>query len=243
MAFRPKPIPTLISLAALIVLIGLGVWQLQRLTWKETLIDRLQSRAEMSAESLPPGDLDLEEWEFRRVTLVGQFLHDQEMHLLNRSLNGNPGLHIITPFRRTDVPDAPLVLVDRGWVPFDAKDPSTRKEGLITGEVTVEGIVRFQRPITGLQRVFLPENEPDRNMWYSVDVPEMESVRGEPFANFYVVDGNDAVPGGYPVGHQWTLNIRNDHLQYALTWFALAVGLLVIYVISQRRGDDGTDEA
>ena len=236
--FRPKLLPTLFTIPALIALIGLGVWQLRRLEWKETLIDRLQSRAEAAPESLPPGDLNIAEWEFRRVTLTGHFLHEDELHLLNRSLNGNPGLHVITPFRRTDVTHAPAVLVDRGWVPFALKDKKTRKDGLIGGEVVVEGIVRFQRPITGLQRVFLPENEPANNMWYSIDAAQMSVQTGYPVTNYYVVDGNTDVPGTYPVGRQWTLDVRNDHLQYAITWFSLAAALAVIYVLFHRQRKD-----
>jgi surfeit locus 1 family protein len=238
MAFRPKLVPTLITIPALITLIGLGVWQLQRMEWKGDLIDRLQTRSDAAAEALPPGTLELDEWEFRRVALTGTFVHEDELHLLNRSLKGNPGLHVITPFRRSDVPGNPIVLVNRGWVPFDLKERDTRARGLTDGEVRIEGIIRFQRPITGLQRVFLPENEPDRNVWYSVDTDQMADQIGSELPNFYILDGNEDVPGLYPVGKQWRLDIRNDHLQYALTWFGLALGLLVIYIVYHRRPED-----
>lgn len=237
MTFRPKLVPTLITIPSLIILMALGIWQLQRLEWKETLIDRLQSRAEAAPESLPPGALAIDEWEFRRVTLTGHFLHDQELHVLNRSLNGNPGLHVFTPLRRTDVPDGSVVLVNRGWVPFDRKEIEARPDGLTTGEVTVNGIVRFQRPMTSLQATFTPENDPAKNMWYSISLPQMAETAAMPLTNYYIVDGNDAVPGLFPVGRQWTLDIRNDHLQYAITWFGLALGLLVIYVLYHRQPD------
>lgn len=241
MPFKPKLIPTLFTIPAMIALLTLGIWQLQRLEWKETLIDRLQTRVEADAIALPLGALDLEEWEFRRVTLTGQFQHDREVHLLNRSLNGNPGLHVLTPLQRADDPDGPLVLVNRGWVPFDRKDQSNRAEGLVDGQVTVNGIVRFQRPITGLQRVFLPLNEPANNIWYSADSDEITTALGTPVENFYVVDGNDAVPGTYPVGKQWSVEIRNDHLSYAITWFLLAAALAVIYVLYHRPQNGETD--
>ncbi len=234
MASRFKLIPTLITLPALVTLIALGVWQLQRLEWKQDLIDKLQSRSTAVPEVLPKGDLALEDWEFLRVTMMGEFLHEDEMHLLNRSLNGNPGLHVITPFRRSDVEGGPVVLVNRGWVPFELKDPATRPDGLVEGEVAIEGIIRFQRPITGLQRVFLPQNEPGKNVWYAIDHDEMSAQIGSDIANYYIVDGNDAVPGLYPVGKQWTLDIRNDHLNYALTWFFLAIALAVIFWIYHR---------
>ncbi|MBP5858510.1 SURF1 family protein [Marivibrio halodurans] len=234
MAFRPKLIPTLFTLPALVVLIALGVWQLQRLGWKEDLIDKLQSRSVAEVVQLPTGSLDREAWEYRRVRVTGRFHHDEEMHLLNRSLNGNPGLHVLTPMTRTDVAGEPTILVNRGWVPFDRKDPETRPEGQLEGEVTVEGILRFPREVTGLQRVFLPENEPDNNMWYDANIGQMSTRIGADLPNYYLVDGREETPGLYPVGKQWRLDIRNDHLQYALTWFFLAGALAVIYVLYHR---------
>ncbi|MDF1750942.1 MAG: SURF1 family protein, partial [Alphaproteobacteria bacterium] len=191
MFMRLKLIPTLFTIPALITLVWLGVWQLQRMEWKEDLISKLQERSVEAAETLPTGDLMIEDWEFKHVKMTGRFLNEEEMFLLNRSLNGNPGLHIITPFQRDDVPNAPIVLVNRGWVPFEMREQSTREAGLIDGETTVTGIVRFQRPITGLQHVFLPENEPDRNMWYSINSSQMGEQIGVSVPNYYVVDGHD----------------------------------------------------
>jgi surfeit locus 1 family protein len=233
---RLKLIPTLMAIPAFLALIALGVWQLQRLEWKETLIDRLQTRAEAPPESLPPrGELPIEEWEFRRVTVTGHFLHEHEFHLLNRSLNGNPGVHVLTPLRRTDVTSAPPVLINSGWVPLEGKDKTLREEGLVQGEVTVEGIVRFQRPMTWIQSAVLPEHEPQNNMWYAIDRDRMAEESGLELAEFYIVDGNTDVPGTYPVGKQWTLDIRNDHLQYAITWFLMAGALAVIFVLYHRQ--------
>lgn len=237
MAFKPKLVPTLFTIPALIALLGLGIWQLQRMEWKETLLDRLQSRAETAAVDLPAGPLSEGEWEFRRVEMTGRFRHDDELHLLNRSLNGNPGLHVFTPFERTDMPGK-TVLVNRGWVPFERKDKNLREQGLIEGEVTVNGILRFEKPVTTLQRVFLPENEPQNNIWYAFNHEQMGREIEAEVPDYYVVDGNESVPGTYPVGRQWSLDIRNDHLQYALTWFSLAIALAVIYVLFHRRKEE-----
>ena len=178
MLSRLKLVPTLITIPSLIILVWLGVWQLQRMDWKADLITKLQERSTMAAETLPPGDLSIDDMEFRQVKMTGRFLNEAEMFLLNRSLNGNPGLHVITPFQRDDVPGAPVILVNRGWVPFDKKEQSTREEGLVDGQTTVNGIVRFQRPITGLQHVFLPENEPERNIGIRSTVPKWATRLG-----------------------------------------------------------------
>lgn len=243
MPFRPKLIPTLITIPALITLVWLGVWQLQRLAWKEDLIEKLQSRAVAEAVQLPTGALDMEAWEYRKVRAEGVFQHEEEFFLLNRSLNGNPGIHVLTPLKRTDVEGDQTILVNRGWVPFDKRERETREEGLIEGVVAVEGILRFPREVTGLQRVFLPENEPQNNMWYDPNIDQMESELGAELPNFYLVDGRDETPGLYPVARQWRLDIRNDHLQYALTWFFLAIALAVIYVVYHKRPTGGDKSA
>ncbi|MEQ8602411.1 MAG: SURF1 family protein [Marivibrio sp.] len=244
MPFRPKLIPTLFTIPSVIVLVWLGVWQLQRLEWKEELIDKLQSRAVAEAVDLPATPaLDREEWEYRKVEAEGVFLHEEEFYLLNRSLNGNPGIHVLTPLKRTDVDGEQTILVNRGWVPFDKRERETREQGLIDGAVTVEGILRFPREVTGLQRVFLPENEPQNNMWYDPNLDQMEAELAAELPNYYLVDGRDETPGLYPVSRQWRLDIRNDHLQYALTWFFLAIALAVIYVVYHRRPRGGDKTA
>lgn len=232
MAFRPKFWPTLFTVPALIVLMVLGTWQVQRLQWKETLIEKLQTRSTSAPVSLDKSPRDLDQLEFQRVTVKGRFDHRFEFHLVNRSLNGNPGVHVLTPFIRADGGGA--LLVNRGWVPFDKKPVSARADGQIAGPVTLTGIVRL---VKGPGR-FTPDNDPETNHWFFIDPAAKSAASGHRFpAGFYLLDGNRKVPGGFPVGHQWTLDIRNDHLQYAITWYALAVVLLVIFVLFHRKQD------
>ncbi|MBE89636.1 MAG: surfeit locus 1 family protein [Rhodospirillaceae bacterium] len=230
MAFRPKLVPTLFTIPALIALLALGSWQVQRLYWKDALIDKLQSRASAAAIELSANPEDLDALEYKRISVEGQFDHANEFHLVNRSLNGNPGVHIITPLIRANGDVA--LLVNRGWVPFDKKSPSQRVNGQITGSVKVEGIVRLVKG-PGL---FTPKNEPKKNFWFFIDPPTMGRLaKLSVQSRYYLVDGNKAVPGGFPIGRQWTLKIRNDHLHYAITWYALAIALLAIYVLYHRK--------
>lgn len=230
MTFRPTFWPTLFTVPALIVLVALGFWQLQRLHWKDDLITKLNDRATAAAVDLPAGALGApDEWQFRRVRVAGVFAHDKETHLLNRSLRGNPGVHVMTPLVRSDGGGA--VLVDRGWVPFERRDPKDRAAGQVGGTVVVEGILRLESG----QGNFVPDNEPVKNAWFFVDTQAVGRHTGiEVAPGYYIVSGDDAVPGGFPVGRQWRLDIRNDHLQYAITWFSLAVALLVIYLLYIR---------
>jgi surfeit locus 1 family protein len=223
--FRPTFWPTLISLPALIVLLGLGTWQMQRLAWKEGIIRAFSERISADPLTGAPSGRPLEEIEYRRVRLSGRYINDREMFLAGRTFNGRGGWAILTPFR-TD--DGALVVVDRGWVPLDRKDPRTRPQSLIEGPTTVEGIIR--RP--NLRTYFTPENEPDKNLWFSADVEAMARKADLGPVRPYLVEGlRQLIPGGFPVGGEIQVALRNDHLQYAITWYSLAIALVVIYVL------------
>lgn len=230
MAFRPALWPTLFTIPALIALVVLGLWQVQRLHWKADLIEKLQTRSTSAAVAPPGPSDDLAKFEFQRVAVTGRFRHDRELYLVGRSLRGSPGFHVMTPLERTD--GAPAVMVNRGWVPFDKQDPAKRAEGQVAGPVTIEGIVRLQRP----PGWFTPDDDPKKNNWFTVNSEKMAQETGVPLAGgFYVVADMSDTPGNFPVGRQWRLDIRNNHLEYAITWFALAAALLVIYLLYHRK--------
>ena len=133
----------------------------------------------------------------------------------------------MTPVR-TD--DGRVVLFDRGFVPQEQKDPARRAQGQLAGTVELTGIVRRNQE----QRQFAPDNAPDRNVWFHVDVPLMRSMAGgkpDPKLDTFFLEA-DATPnpGGVPVGGQTRLDIPNDHLQYAITWFLIAAALAGVYL-------------
>ena len=228
--FRPTLWPTLISVPAFMVLVGLCVWQVQRLYWKQELISERQTRVAAEPIALPApsgqsGGADLAGIEFRRVRLEGAFAHDKEMFLGARSLNGNAGYQVLTPFVLSG---GGIVLVNRGWIPVERKPPNSRPEGQVTGTQTLDGIVRLAHGKAWMQ----PDNEPDRNMWFYVDLPAMAAASAVDFRTDLYVDAGPAEnPGKYPVGGQTRIELPNDHLQYAITWGLLAVALAVIYVL------------
>jgi surfeit locus 1 family protein len=223
--FRPTLWPTLISVPAVIVMIGLCVWQVQRLHWKEGLIAERTSRVAAEPISLPSVGTDPAAVEYRRVRLEGTFHHDRELFLGARSLNGNVGYHILTPFALTG---GGAVLVDRGWVPIERKAPESRAEGQLAGAQTLDGIVRLARGKAWMQ----PDNEPQSNVWFFVDLPAMAAGTGIDLRTDLYIDAGPAEnPGKYPVGGQTRIELPNDHLQYAITWGLLAAALAVIYVL------------
>ncbi|MDP6390227.1 MAG: SURF1 family protein [Alphaproteobacteria bacterium] len=230
MRFHPTLWPTVFTIPALIALLALGTWQVERLGWKQELIDRLQARSAGPAVDLPVGIDNAAEWEFRNVRLKGRYLHDKELYLLGRSRSGEAGVHVLTPLVRDG--RRGVVLVDRGWVPPKHKDPATRAKGQIAGTVAVEGLVRIAKP----PGFFTPDNDPGKNLWFFFDPVPMAAAAGlGSLPAYYVLSNDDKLPGGLPKGRQWRLDIRNDHLEYAITWYSFAVALLVIYVVYHRQ--------
>jgi surfeit locus 1 family protein len=236
MHFRPTFWPTMFTLPALVVLLGLGTWQLERLQWKEGLIAERTARTTAAPIGLPePGarlsPAALADLDYRRAQATGQFLHDREMYLAARTMQGAVGYQVVTPLKRAD---GSFLLVNRGWVPDDRKDPATRPDGQVSGTVAVEGAIR----IPGRQHWLQPDNEPAKNLWFWSDLAAMAGHAAIPpdrLVPVFLEAGAAPNPDGLPIGGQTRVNLPNDHLQYAITWFALAVGLAVIYVVYHLR--------
>jgi surfeit locus 1 family protein len=234
-SFRPRFWPTVITIPAVLCMLALCVWQVQRMYWKDALIAERQERSAAAEIPLPPMGADISAAEFRRVTLNGRFDHDREFYLAARSQNGNVGYWVVTPLVLGDGGGA--VLVNRGWVPNEKKAPETRAEGQLAGDVTFDGIVRQPQR----QSWFQPANEPKNNVWFYLDPAEMAASSGLPVRQDLYLDAvKTDVPGGFPLGGQTRITLPNDHLQYAITWGSLALALAVIYFISSYNGGKGT---
>ncbi|WP_374654511.1 SURF1 family protein [Dongia sp.] len=225
-AFRPGLWPTLFTVPAVLFMLALCVWQVQRLYWKEGLIAARVERTTAAPVALPPVGSDLAEVEFRRVALDGRFDHAHEFYMPARSQNGNVGYWIVTPFLPADGTQA--LLVNRGWVPEEKRDAAARPGGQFANAVAFDGIVRLPQ----VQGWFQPDNEPAKNRWFYLAPAEMAAASGLAFRDDLYLDAvKTEIPGNYPLGGQTRIQMPNDHLQYAITWGALALALAVIYAI------------
>jgi surfeit locus 1 family protein len=232
--FRPTLWPTLITVPAVLVMLALGTWQVQRLNWKTEIIDRFEAQAAAAPIAAPQTIDDIEEMRFARVHAQGHFLHDKELLLTGRSFKGSTGFHLVTPLQRMD---GGVLLVNRGWVPSKYKSAKRRPQTLVEGLVTVEGIVHQDRS----KGYFVPENEPGREIWLTVHTQEIAKVRGlENVANYYVDELERTEGSRLPIGAKLVVSVRNEHLSYIVIWFSLALALSVIYVIYhyQPENDD-----
>jgi surfeit locus 1 family protein len=234
---RGLVVPAIFTLIGLALLIGLGVWQLERKAWKEALIDALARRMSAAPAPLPPPErwasLDAAHDEFTRVAFRAAFENDQEALVFAGASAFRPdvtgtGYWAFTPAR---LAGGVRVVVNRGFVPEANKDPATRAAGHLAGPVDIVGVLRW--PEHG--GWFTPAGEPARNLWFARDHLAIAAAKGwGNVAPFYVEQEAPVPPGGDPLPGKLVVNLPNNHLQYALTWFGLAAVLAAVFAAFVR---------
>jgi surfeit locus 1 family protein len=246
-----------VALVLVGIFLALGTWQVQRRAWKLDLIARVEQRVGAAPVAAPgPGrraQVNRDDDEYRHVAVTGTFLNDRET-LVQAVTELGPGFWLLTPLRLTD---GRTVLVNRGFVPPTARDPAARGAPAPTGTVTVTGLLRLTEPGGG----FLRDNDPAAGRWYSRDVRAIAASRGLADVAPYFIDA-DAGPTwpvsdgaaapksakrSWPVGGLTVVRFPNNHLVYAVTWYALALmtafGAAHVLRDERRRGRTGENDA
>ncbi len=233
--FRPRLVPTLVTVPVVLLCVALGVWQFERLEWKRGLIAEREAALAASATPMPQTLAEARALEFHRVFDAGVFLHDKEILVNAIGPQGDAGFDVLTPLREGG---GRIVFVNRGFVPTELKDPATRRAGEPAGTVRVAGLLRL--PPDRKPNWFVPDNRPDLDSWFWVELGAISAADGlSQVAPSYIDADATPNPGLWPQGRASLPALPNDHLQYAITWFSLAVAALVIYLLSQRRGAKG----
>jgi surfeit locus 1 family protein len=224
-------IPAVLAFA---VLVALGTWQIHRKAWKEDLIATLTERLAAPPAALPAPSrwprLDRESDECRRVRFSATFDHSKEALVYAAASAFRPdvtgrGYWIFTPAR---LADGAFVIVNRGFVPDDRKDAVSRADGQITGPVEIVGALRWPEA----RNWFSPADDPAHNLWFVRDPLAMAAAKGvSPAAPFYVEQESPVPPGGWPQPGKLIVQLRNEHLQYAVTWYGLALVLVVVFAV------------
>ncbi|MBZ9674152.1 SURF1 family protein [Mesorhizobium sp. ES1-1] len=225
-----------LGLMLLAILLALGTWQVQRLQWKEALLQTIDQRthsaprplADVERQFAASGDVD-----YTPVTVSGTFLHAAERHFYS-TWEGEAGFNVYTPLA---LDDGRFVLINRGFIPYDLKDSAKRPKGQVTGRVTVTGLAR--NPLPGKPSIMLPDNDVAKNIFYWKDRDLMAASAGLP-AGFTLVpifiDADKTTnPGGLPIGGVTIIDLPNSHLQYAMTWYGLAAALAAVLILRLRR--------
>ncbi|MGV1783647.1 MULTISPECIES: SURF1 family protein [Agrobacterium] len=215
-------------LLALAILLGLGTWQVKRLYWKEALIADIEARRNASPATLSQIEVIAKsggEIEYRRVNVSGVFDHARERHFF-ATHQGRTGYYIYTPL---SLADGRILFVNRGFVPFEMKEATKRPEGQIAGEVEIKGLARA--PLVAKPSSLLPDNDIAKNIFYWKDLAAMASSTDIPpnrLVNLFVDADDTPNPGGWPQGGVTLIDLPNNHLQYAITWYGLAAALVIV---------------
>lgn len=221
--------------AALAVLLALGTWQVQRLIWKENLLAAIEQRSQAEPVGLPEIESALaasEPIEYRTAFADGRFRNAGEQHFF-ATFNGQSGFYVYTPL---ELADGRFLFVNRGFVPYDLKEPATRPESLLEGEQRINGLAREkleQKP-----SMVVPDNDEQANIYYWKDLDLMAARAGLPADKvlpFFLDADATPVPGGLPRGGVTVIDLPNNHLQYAITWYGLALALVAVSLFAWLR--------
>lgn len=217
---------TIMSLLGICILCALGLWQLQRMEWKNGLQQAIKAEYEKDAATLliTPENLE-KDFEFKRGTLRGTYNFNRQIMIGPRVYEGLPGQHLLAAF---ELEDGSFLLVNRGWVP-QSWNPAQEEGNRQDQTTSITGLLR--KP--SASNPFSPENRPDKNQWYRIDfsqiarVLEIEKIR--PYV-LYPETHNESWTE-YPVIQPERPELNNNHLYYAIFWFMMAGTLMTIYLL------------
>ncbi len=222
---------TVAALIGVAILLSLGTWQLQRKAWKENLITTLTARIHQAPQALPPRaqwpQLDEAGSEYARVRFTATFLPGEAFVYtagspLRTDVTGQ-GFWVFAPAR---LADGVTVLVNRGFVPTDRKDAATRAQGALSGPVDIVGYIRWPES----RGMFAPADDVKANVFFARDLTAMAAVHNwTADAPFYVDQEGPVPPGGLPKPGPIDIKLPNNHGQYVVTWYGLALALIGVY--------------
>ena len=232
--FQFRPVLTIVVGICMTILVWLGVWQVQRLSWKQDLVQKIEARIDAPAILLADA---AERWragedmEYTPVKVQGRFDHHHAAHIFG-TLDGVAGQYIFSPLMvgGGDQQTAGIVYVNRGFAPQSVVDGLAETAALPNKILSVEGLFRTAEHRTGMAKVFRPEDMPEKNQFYTRDPMLFAANSGLSASPFYI--DSFAVAGtNWPKGGTTRLSFRNNHLDYALTWFGLAGVLLAVWLV------------
>ena len=201
----------------ILVFIGLGTWQIIGLNWKNNLILEIENSLKN-----PPVELAQSNKEnFLKIKTSGSVDFDKQIYLYNLNESGTPGFEVINPITIENK----NFLVNRGWIPFEKKDAD---ELFKFDENNIVGTLKAQVR----KNIFKPDNDIEENYWFSLDRDDILEFTGKKFSNYIIyLDGNYQSPKPKKI----TANISNNHKKYAITWFSLAISILLLYLYFRKK--------
>ena len=201
----------------ILVFISLGTWQLIRLNWKNNLILEIENSLKN-----PPVELSQSSEEnYLKIKTSGVIDFEKQIYLYNLNDSGEPGFEVINPI----LIDGENYLINRGWIPFEKKDSS---EINIFDQNNIIGTLKAQ----GRKNIFKPDNDIKENYWFSLNREDILKFTNKKFSKYIIyLDGNYKLP----IPKKITTNIPNNHKKYAMTWFSLAISILLLYLYFRKK--------
>ena len=201
----------------ILIFISLGSWQIVRLNWKNNLILEIENSLKN-----PPVELTQSNKEnYLKIKTSGSIDFDKQIYLYNLNDKGAPGFEVINPI----LIDNKNYLINRGWIPFEKKGS---KEINFFDENNIVGTLKLQ----GKKNIFKPNNDIEENYWFSLNRDDILKFTGKEFSEYLIyLGGNYELPKPKKI----TANISNNHKKYAITWFSLAISILLLYLYFRKK--------
>ena len=201
----------------ILVFISLGSWQIIRLNWKNNLILEIENSLKKPPVELTQSNIE----NYLKIKTSGIIDFDKQIYLYNLNDTGTPGFEVINPIFINNE----NYLINRGWIPFEKKNT---QEIEIFDEKNIIGTLKLQ----SRNNIFKPDNDIKENYWFSLNREDILKFTGKEFSKYIIyLDGNYQVPKPKKI----TANISNNHLKYALTWFSLAISILLLYLYFRKK--------
>ena len=199
------------------IFIALGSWQIIRLNWKNNLILEIENSLKNPPVELSKNNLE----NYLKIKTKGSINFEKQIYLYNLNEEGTPGFEVINPLKADNI----NFLVNRGWIPFNKKGT---KEIFEFDKDNIIGTLKLQ----GRKNIFKPENDIDKNYWFSLDRQDILKFTGQEYSQYIIyLDGNYK----FPKPKKITANISNNHKKYAITWFSLAISILLLYLYFRKK--------
>ena len=201
----------------ILVFIALGTWQIIRLGWKNNLILEIENSLKN-----PPVELtQSNKVNYLKIKTSGSVDFEKQIYLYNLNDSGTPGFEVLNPISI----DGENYLLNRGWIPFEKKDTP---EINIIDQTNIIGTIKIQ----GRKNIFKPDNDLKENYWFSLNREDILKFTGKKFSKYIIyLDGNYQLPRPKKI----TANISNNHKKYAITWFSLAISILLLYLYFRKK--------
>ena len=198
---------------------SLGTWQLYRLQWKQELI----SQIDQGLKSTPISYSKNISKDYQRVILEGKYNFKNQIYLYSLNSKGQPGFDVISPFQTLEGDN---ILVNRGWINKEMKNKSQIN---LINQNKIQGLLRK----IGKKNIFKPENDTQKNIWFSINLNQIQEVTGENFRNYVVFLEDNTI--NFPIPKKITVDVPNNHLKYAITWYSISISILFYFLYFRRQ--------